>query len=226
MIIGNGRWLLSLKEVAAIVGVAEKDVRNEVAKRIIVVPYREPRGERSSLRFDLHTTFCFYVVHRSPLPIPTADRISLYRLICSREAENGPWKRVHNGVCHSGSLTLWLDTIFPLFRDEMLAYRRGARRTESHPQVLGGEPVFRGTRISVRHVGSMAVRGVPTEEILADFPALGPADVAFARIVAAMKPDPGRPAKTRLRFTRLPTRVITKASGHAGKRHSHSMGRS
>ena len=217
MIMREGRWLLSLKEVAAIAGVTEKEVRNEVAKHV-VIPYREPRAKRSALCFGLRAAYGFYVVHRSPLPLPTADRRALHCLFDSRLTENGLWRRVPNGVCHSGMLTLRLDGVFPRFYTELLAYRRGLRRVESHPQVLGGEPVFGGTRISVHHVGSMAQRGVSTEEILADFPALVPADVVFARIIAAMKPGPGRPSKARLQFARLSARAGTKPGSQAGKR--------
>ncbi len=32
-------------------------------------------------------------------------------------------------------------------------YQRGVDRIESRHDVLSGEPVFRGTRLSVRHVG-------------------------------------------------------------------------
>lgn len=225
MIIERGRRWFSLKEAAAIAGVAEKDVRNELARRIIV-PSREPRGEHTTLRFDARAAFCFYVSRHSPLPIPMPDRAALYRLLRSRAVADGPWKRVRNGVCHSGTLTLWLDTIFSRFRGELRAYRRGLRRIESNPRILGGEPVFGGTRISVRHVGLLAARGVSVEEILADFPALSPGDVAFARIVAAMKPNPGRPSGKRLRFTRPPPTAHPTADARAKKHRPHPPGKS
>jgi uncharacterized protein (DUF433 family) len=68
-------------------------------------------------------------------------------------------------------------------------------RIESRRDVLSGEPVFRGTRLSVRHIGGMALNGVPTEEIREDYPYLSDEDIAFATIYARMKPAPGRPAK-------------------------------
>lgn len=221
----GGRWLLSLKEVAAIAGVTEKEVRNEVAKQV-VVPHREPRAERSALCFGLRAAYGFYVVHRSPLPLPAADRRALHCLFDSRRTENGPWRRVPNGVCRSEMLTLRLDGVFPRFYTELLAYRRGLHRVESHPQVLGGELVFSGTRISVHHVGSMAQRGVPTEEILADFPALVPADVVFARIVAAMKPGPGRPTKARLQWARRSVRAGTQPGFRTERRRVQPPGKS
>lgn len=197
------RLMLTPKEVAAIVGVAEKDVRNEVVKGIVPA-HRELRGKRVRIGFDVRATFCFYVTHHSPLPLPPGDRGALYRLICLRTEAEGPWSRVHDGLSHGGKLTLWLNHFLPGFREELMVYRRGLRRVETRAKVLGGETVFKGTRIPVRHVGLMATGGVLTEEILADYPALSAADVSFARIFAAMKPGPGRPAGKRLGFLRSP----------------------
>ena len=45
----------------------------------------------------------------------------------------------------------------------------------------------------------MANEGVPVDEILADYPSVSKADVAFAQLFAEMKPNPGRPRK-RLRI--------------------------
>src|SRR5262249_28731458 len=74
-------------------------------------------------------------------------------------------------------------------------YRRGLARMVVDPAILGGEPVFVGTRIAVRHVGALARRGVPEAELLADFPSLNAADIKFARIFVGMKPPPGRPRR-------------------------------
>jgi hypothetical protein len=42
---------------------------------------------------------------------------------------------------------------------------------------MGGELVFKGTRISVGHVGALAARAIPVEEILEDYPRLSRDDV-------------------------------------------------
>jgi uncharacterized protein (DUF433 family) len=54
----------------------------------------------------------------------------------------------------------------------LAAFRWGRRRVVSIPDVLGGEPVFRGTRIPLQHVASLFRKGVPEKEIAEDFPAL------------------------------------------------------
>lgn len=47
----------------------------------------------------------------------------------------------------------------------------------SDPEVMGGEPCFRGTRIPVTILFSNLEAGVPLEEILAEYPTLDRDDV-------------------------------------------------
>jgi uncharacterized protein (DUF433 family) len=68
------------------------------------------------------------------------------------------------------------------------------------PEVLGGEPVFAGTRVSVRHVGELAKRGASPATLHEDFPSLSKSDIEFARIFVELGRPPGRPRK--LRFVR------------------------
>ncbi len=56
------------------------------------------------------------------------------------------------------------------------------------PQVVGGEPVLKGTRVTLRTVLASLAEGATTNQILADFPTLSEEDVwaaiAFAAISA------------------------------------------
>jgi uncharacterized protein (DUF433 family) len=48
------------------------------------------------------------------------------------------------------------------------------------PEICGGEPVFRGTRVTLRTVLASLAEGDSAEQILADFPDLKPADIQVA----------------------------------------------
>jgi uncharacterized protein (DUF433 family) len=52
-------------------------------------------------------------------------------------------------------------------------------------QVVGGEPVFKGTRVTLRTVLASLAEGATTAEILADFPTLSEEDVRAAIAFAA-----------------------------------------
>ena len=53
------------------------------------------------------------------------------------------------------------------------------------PQICGGEPVFRGTRVTLRTVLASLATGDSIEAILADFPSLKAEDVQAAIAFAA-----------------------------------------
>jgi uncharacterized protein (DUF433 family) len=71
-------------------------------------------------------------------------------------------------------------------------YKNGLAKIVSDKKILGGEPVFRGTRLSVRHVGGMRLNGEPMERILEDYPDLSAEDIEFAALYTAANPAAGR----------------------------------
>jgi uncharacterized protein (DUF433 family) len=67
-------------------------------------------------------------------------------------------------------------------------------RVVEDPDILGGEPVFRGTRLSVRQIG-----GLPKAEgaaIREDYPYLSEEDVRFAGVFSRAYPRKGRPRES------------------------------
>jgi uncharacterized protein (DUF433 family) len=75
------------------------------------------------------------------------------------------------------------------------------------PQVCGGEPVFKGTRVTLRTVLASLAAGDTAEEILADFPSLKPDDIqaAIAFAAASAEEDLPLPAVPELRSARRKT---------------------
>lgn len=72
-------------------------------------------------------------------------------------------------------------------------YAGGLNRTEERDDILGGEAVFKGTRLSVIHVGKMFDRGETLANILADYDYLTENDVRFAQLYYRAHPPVGRP---------------------------------
>jgi uncharacterized protein (DUF433 family) len=67
------------------------------------------------------------------------------------------------------------------------------QRIVRDPQLCGGEPVFKGTRVTLRTVlGSLAAGDTP-EQILTDFPTLQPEDVQAAIAFAAASAEEDLP---------------------------------
>jgi uncharacterized protein (DUF433 family) len=61
------------------------------------------------------------------------------------------------------------------------------------PQICGGDPVFRGTRVTLRTVLASLAAGDSVEAILADFPALNAAHVQAAIAFAAASAEEDLP---------------------------------
>ncbi|ESQ93524.1 hypothetical protein ABAC460_00210 [Asticcacaulis sp. AC460] len=84
-------------------------------------------------------------------------------------------------------------------RDQVEAGLRQLEEAESlihsTKAILGGTPVFKGTRIPVRLVASMLDQGATSAEILEGYPALKAPWLDLARIWVSAHPAVGRPAK-------------------------------
>jgi uncharacterized protein (DUF433 family) len=63
------------------------------------------------------------------------------------------------------------------------------------PRICGGEPVFRGTRVTLRTVLASLAEVDSAEEILADFPTLEVDDIRAAIVFAAASAENDLPAR-------------------------------
>jgi len=68
-----------------------------------------------------------------------------------------------------------------------------AERIVRDPQVCGGEPVFKGTRVTLRTVLASLAEGDSAQQILADFPSLHPQDIQAAIAFAAASAEEDLP---------------------------------
>ena len=71
--------------------------------------------------------------------------------------------------------------------------KKASGMVQTDPAIMGGTPVFRGTRIPVYSVADMIEQGTPIVEILEGYPSLTRKMVEYAHIYAATHPRPGRP---------------------------------
>ncbi|MDK4728709.1 DUF433 domain-containing protein [Rhizobium phaseoli] len=75
------------------------------------------------------------------------------------------------------------------------ALREAERMIESVKGVVGGEPVFKRTRVPVRTIAAMKTQGASTAEIVEGYPSLTERIVELAEIWVAAHPARGRPRK-------------------------------
>ena len=68
-----------------------------------------------------------------------------------------------------------------------------SERIVRDPQICGGEPVFKGTRVTLRTVLASLAAGDTADAILADFPSLKPEDIQSAIVFAAASAEEDLP---------------------------------
>ncbi len=186
----------SLKEAATLASVSEKVIRHEVARGVAAARVRR-LGKANRLRLSRDEVFYYYLLRALPVTLSPSDRHDLFRVVASKRGRGGRWVASRDRLRLRGDVDLEIDLTRPrkALSDRIRMFERGMRRIESRPDVLSGEPVFKGTRVPVRHIGALVRKQVPMAEIRGDFPWLAEDDVHFAQLFSEMRPGPGRPRR-------------------------------
>lgn len=177
--------LFTPSEAAAVSGVGVKAVNNAIDKRI-VKPAKPAPGARLARR-----ALTAEDVLRVKLWYKVGDILSQER----RERLFDAIREKPTAKTVKADDLLIIDVgearkqIAALTRDLEAAEAMVARSKD----VMGGEPVFKGTRIPVRLIASMLVDGANVDEILEGYPKLDRRQLELASIWAAAYPRRGRP---------------------------------
>ena len=73
--------------------------------------------------------------------------------------------------------------------------RRARRLVVSDPEILGGDPVFRGTRVPVHLIAGLVAQGAKPAELIESYPRLTAEMIRLAPVYAAAYPLRGRRRK-------------------------------
>jgi uncharacterized protein (DUF433 family) len=193
----------SLKEAAAIADVPEPFVRKAIDQKTLR-PRAVSSGRAVRYRFDVNDMLFLKVISSFPFDLPKQDKSALRSLVEGNRTQAGKWSREKvDYVARVGDMVIIIEckALHSTLARDLATYRRGVKRIVSDPEIMAGEPVFAGTRISLAHVSALIAKGIPFDELAEDYPALSRADLEFAAIHSKIKRNPGRPRKP-LRFVR------------------------
>lgn len=191
---GSVADMLKPAEAAVVARVALRDVNRVIDEHILPEEFFSLDGGRR-VAATACTLIAFY--------FDSAKRLtSEERLFAIREAGS----RLYRFRARALALLIEEDWIV---RDEFLTIDLGpfVRQTKermerlaaareivvSDPDVLGGAPVVRGTRVPVRDVAASVAAGLPLDRILAAYPFLDANKIELAAIYAEANPARGRP---------------------------------
>lgn len=191
---------VTIREAAGLLGAEPKNLRNEFQR---VLPRPTPVRGRSSgpRKLGLGELVYFHVMNAlraEGFEIHPALRPDLYSVLTDASRRSaGPWLMDEMLLKFRGKVPVEIP-IEPLKQEvkSMLEqYFAGSELTESREDVLGGEPVFSGTRIPVQQVVALFQRGLSAEAIATDYPTLSAEALEYARLKARIGNGPGRPRK-------------------------------
>ena len=199
--------LFSVSEAAAIAEVSPETIRTALEKKSVAPSSKRRTGKVVRYQFSVGDVLFVKVLVEFPFALSKEDKQSLAKILSRGDRTAASWSREGADLVYrSGDIQVSVEC--KAFRQKVArnlsAFRWGRRRIVSNPDLLGGEPVFRGTRIPLQHVASLFRKGVPEKEIAEDFPAFSIRDLAYVRLFSRLSEKPGRPRKW-LAFQRGPS---------------------
>jgi len=188
--------LFSVSEAAAIAEVSPETNRTALEKKSVAPSSKRKTGKAVRYQFSVGDVLLVKVLVEFPFALSQEDKQSLAKILSRGSRTAARWSREGADLVYrSGDIQVSVEC--KAFREKVArnlsAFRWGRRRIVSKHDVLGGEPVFRGTRIP--HVASLFRKGVPEKEIAEDFPVLSSRDLPYARLFSRLREKPGRPRK-------------------------------
>ncbi|MEQ1566921.1 MAG: DUF433 domain-containing protein [Myxococcota bacterium] len=174
--------LLTTTEAAALTGLDERAVRKDVEHGILDVGSPPRFAEVALVYLRACATFTFHLVAQ--------DRKRLYAAVADA---------LQRGATQLDLGPGWTVDIAALARDlheRIAGFDMWRESLVVRDDILGGEPVFPGSRLAVRQVGQMLIRGADPAEIHEDYPELSDRDLDFSRLYAVAYPRIGRPSAT------------------------------
>jgi uncharacterized protein (DUF433 family) len=176
--------LFTPTEAAVLTRLPLKAVNNAIDKNTVSAV----AGEEGNRLLDARALVSLWIERRLSTGIATPE---LRRKVFAALAE-----APRNTVSLEGGL-IKIDLREP--RRELAASLRDLRRARrivvSDPEILGGDPVFRGTRVPVHLVAELVAQGGKPAELIESYPRLNAEMIRLAPVYAAAYPLRGRPRR-------------------------------
>lgn len=182
--------LYTATEASAISGLGVKAVNNAIDKRIIAPAERRTVAKTKAPRERRYVT-------REGLV-----RLSLWQGVGSLPGET--WRAVYDEISRNPAaktvkagdyLIVDVEAARKKVDERLKVFAEAHRAIHRDPDIMGGEPVFKGTRIPVYAIAAMLEDGASEDELLSGYPRLDRRKLSLARIWATAHPRRGRPKR-------------------------------
>lgn len=184
--------VITVNEAAFVAGVSRKTVNQAIDREQIRARELPLSTERA--RRGVEVSDAVYLSVREVLAPAVWQR--LYRALHGKPLSELPTEFEVDGV------VLNLERVLDEVQERLRLLGRMEERVERDPEVRGGEPVFRGTRIPVHAISRKIALGSTHEELREDYPQLEEGDFELATHYTRLYPPRGRPRTDWLRPAR------------------------
>jgi uncharacterized protein (DUF433 family) len=206
--------LLTTAEAAVVAGVEVRDVNRIIDEHILPeelytneTSRRVWAGSCALIRFYYHAAASLTAQERKyaiDALCREANAKATVRLIKSWRNKRPHWQVEHL------FLTLNFDRFIADTLDEHDRLTRARAAVTEDPDVLGGTPVIKGTRVPVHDVAASAAAGIALPRIKSAYPGLTDELIELAIIYARAVPPRGRPRQARLLPATSPSRKVAR----------------
>lgn len=176
---------LTPAETAVVAGVSVRDVHRVIDEQILPDIFYNTSQTRS-IKSQACVFISFY--------FGAADRLtSEERQRTIARASRVPNWRKSNKIIQDGFLAVDLSTFLKDVEVRFQKLQAARSMVVSDPEILGGMPVIRGTRVPVHDVAASVEAGTSATEILRSYPTVKEGQLELAAMYAKASPLRGRP---------------------------------
>jgi uncharacterized protein (DUF433 family) len=185
---------LTPTEAAVVSSVAVRDVNRVIDEKILPEGlYKVGRDRSRRFSADACAFIAFYFGSANQLT--SEERLRTIVVASERLREEPSIKLEKEWIIRQDFLSIDLAPFLRSARQRLARLSAARALIVEDPDILGGTPVIRGTRIPVYDVAASVAGGLPTERIMAAYPGLTAEAVELAGLYAEANPQRGRPRR-------------------------------
>jgi len=186
--------LFTPTEAAVLTRLSLKAVNNAIDKRTIPAVPGNRAGHATRL-LDIHALMSLTLERRLADRFAPELRRQLFAALPAASRAMLPGASRTTVSLEGGFLKVDLRESRRELATSIRLLRRARQLVHSHPDIMGGDPVFRGTRIQVHMIAGQLEQGATETDLLEDYPRMTAEMLQLAPLYSAAYPLRGRPRR-------------------------------
>jgi len=185
---------LTTTEAAVAAGVTLPQINRVIDEKILPDDCYSTSPART-VRADACLLIAFYFETADWLTA-SARLQTIRNAVAHRKAHRHTWAQWEHYAVNENFLTVRFADLWKNVGERLEKLIAAEKMVVEDPEILGGTPVIRGTRVPVHRVAAIFVAGTPMARILKAYPSLTAEQVELASIYAKAVPLRGRPKRS------------------------------